>query len=157
MLPAVARYQPAVLNAINGQGMRNKEALIINDDKESLGDLEGILAASGHDSVVVYDAFQAVDIVVQRKPDVILLELRMPRKNGFELADDINRALETKKIPIIAMAVLFKEEYAFLLNLCGITRCLRKPFNPLNVLWAVENSAEESRPLFRDGSLENAW
>lgn len=137
--------------------MRNKEALIITDDKGSLGDLKDILAASGHDSVVVYDALQAVDIVVQRKPDVILLELKMPRKNGFELADDINRALETKRIPIIAMAALFKEEYAFLLNLCGITSCLRKPFNPLEVLWAVENAAQPSGPFFRKDPLENAW
>lgn len=137
--------------------MRNKEALIINDDKESLGDLEGILSASGHDSVVVLDALSAVDAVVQRKPDVILLELKMPQKNGFELADDINRALETRKIPIIAMSAVFKEEYTFLLNLCGITRCLKKPFNALDVIWAVENAAEENRSFFREDYYERAW
>lgn len=135
--------------------MRNKEALIINDGKESLGDLEEILAASGHDSVLHYDAHSAVDVVVQRKPDVILLELKMPHKNGFQLADDINRALETKKIPMIAMAELFKQEYTFLLNLCGITRCLRKPFYPLEVIWAVEIAAEENKPFFRENYYES--
>ena len=123
--------------------MRNKEAVIINNDKESLGGLEEILAATGYDSVVVHDAFSAVDIVVQRKPDVILVELKMPRKNGFEIAEEINRVLETEKIPIIAMSKFFKDEFGFLLNLCGINRHLKKPFNALNVIWAIENLPEK--------------
>ncbi|OGX05921.1 MAG: hypothetical protein A2Z88_02475 [Omnitrophica WOR_2 bacterium GWA2_47_8] len=119
--------------------MNNRKVVIINDDKQSLGDLEEILTATGHDPVVVNDALLAVDIVVQKKPDVILLELRMPRKSGFELADEINRVFETQRIPIIAMSSFFKEEFRFLLNLCGINRCLKKPFHPLDVIWAIED------------------
>ena len=119
--------------------MRNSKVVIIDDDRKSLGDLEEILAASGHDAVVVEDALLAVDVVVQREPDVILLELKMPRKNGFEIADDINRVLEMKRIPIIAMSAFFKDEFGFLLNLCGISKYLRKPLNALDVIWAIEN------------------
>lgn len=122
--------------------MRNKKVVIINDDQESIRNLEEILAASGHDAVVVSDALLAVDVVAQREPDVILLELRMPRKNGFELAGEINRVFETKRIPIIAMSAFFRDEFGFLLNLCGINRHLKKPFHPLDVIWAIENAIE---------------
>jgi two-component system response regulator AdeR len=124
--------------------VRNKNVVIINDDKESLGDLEEILALSGHDSVVVNDALLAVDAVVQNKPDVVLLELKMPHKNGFELADEINRIFHTKRIPIIAMSAFFKDEFRFLFELCGIRRYFKKPFNPLDVIWAIENATEEN-------------
>lgn len=126
--------------------MKNRRVVIVNDDQKSLGDLEEILVASGHELVVVNDALLAVDTVIQRDPDVILLELRMPRKNGFEIAYEINHVFETNKIPIIAMSSFFKDEFVSLLDLCGINRYLKKPFNPLDVIWAIENVIKESNP-----------
>jgi len=122
--------------------MGNKKVVIINDDKESLRELEAILGASGYDSVVVDDALAAVDVVVRNNPDVILLELKMPRKNGFEIAGEINQVLETRRIPIIAMSDFFKGEFGFLLELCGINRHVTKPLKPLDVLWAIDNVTE---------------
>ena len=122
--------------------MENRKVAIINNNKQSIGNLEGILAAIGHDLVMIDNALLAVDIVAQTRPDVIFLELKMPRKNGFELAEEINHVFTTKKIPIIAMSAFFKAEFGFLLNLCGINRYLKKPFNPLDVIWAIENVTE---------------
>ena len=136
--------------------MRNRKVVIINNDKKSLGNLEEILAAGGHDSIVVYDALVAVDVVVQRKPDVILMELKMPHKTGFEIADEINRVFETKKIPIIGMSVLYKDEFGFLLNFCGINGYVQKPFNPLDVIWAIENVTQKSDSLDEEKCLERA-
>lgn len=132
--------------------MRIREAVIINDDHESLGDLEEILTVVGYNSVVVNDAFLAVDTVVQVKPDVILLELKMPRRNGFEIADEINNALQSNRIPIIAMSALFKDEFRFLFNLCGINRYLRKPLNPLDIIWALESLPEKNNSFEEESS-----
>lgn len=118
---------------------RRTVVVIINDDRESLGNLEEVLSSTGHEPVVVNDALSAVDVVVQKQPDAVLLELKMPRKNGFVIADEINRVLETRKVPIIAMSEYFKEEFRFLLTLCGIERHLKKPLNPLDVIWAIAN------------------
>ena len=71
------------------------------------------------------------------------MELKMPHKNGFALADAINRVFETKKIPIIAMSNIFKDEFKWLMDFCGIKRWIKKPFLPLDVIWAVENEIEE--------------
>jgi DNA-binding response OmpR family regulator len=85
----------------------------------------------------------AVNTVFNNKPHVILMELKMPHKNGFALADAINRAFGMKKIPIIAMSNLFKNEFKWLMDFCGIKRWIKKPFLPLDVIWAVENEMEE--------------
>ena len=124
--------------------MRNRKVVIIDDDRKSLGYLEEILAASGYDSVLVSDALLAVDIVVQRNPDAILLDLEMPSKNGFELANEINHIFETQRIPIIAMSSLLKNSPFPLMSFCRINRYLKKPFNPLDVIWALENVIEEN-------------
>lgn len=129
--------------------MRNKRVAVIDDDKKFLRQIKEILLMGGYEPVIVNDALLAVEAVIKNKPDVILLELRMPHKNGFELTDAINRVSEENRIPFIAMSDLFRDEFAWLLNFCGIKRWLKKPFQPLDVIWAIENEIED-----RQGSID---
>jgi two-component system response regulator AdeR len=126
--------------------LRNRKAVIINDDEESLGVLDEILSVNGYEPVIINDASSAVDITVQKEPDVIFLELKMPQKSGFELAGEINHVFGPGKVPIIAMSASFKDEFRILFDLCGINGYLRKPFNPLDVIWAIENIVERNNP-----------
>ena len=124
--------------------MQNRKVAIIDDNQDSLRELEQILKMASYTPVLVDDIFGNVDTVIENKPDVILMELKMPHKNGFALADAINRVFETKKIPIIAMSNLFKDEFKWLMDFCGIKRWIKKPFLPLDVIWAIENELEEN-------------
>ena len=123
--------------------MQNRKVAIIDDNQDSLRELEQILKMAGYTPVLVSDIFGNVDTVIENKPDVILMELKMPHKNGFALADAINRVFETKKIPIIAMSNLFEDEFKWLMDFCGIKRWIKKPFMPLDVIWAIESVMEE--------------
>jgi len=93
----------------------------------------------GYTPIPVIDPLLAVDTIIQHRPDLILMELKMPRKNGFELTHTINQVFETKKVPIIAMSESYRDEFRWLLNFCGIKRWIKKPFQPLNLIWAIEN------------------
>ena len=123
--------------------MQNRKVAIIDDDQNSFRELEKILKMAGYTPVLVNDILRNVDTVIENRPDVILMELKMPNKNGFALADAINRVFETKKIPIIAMSNLFKDEFKWLMDFCGIKRWIKKPVQPLNLIWAIENEIEE--------------
>ena len=48
-----------------------------------------------------------------------------------------------KKIPIIARSNIFKDEFKWLMDFCGIKRWIKKPFLPLDVIWAIESVMEE--------------
>ena len=124
--------------------MQTRKVAIIDDNQDSLRELEQILKMAGYTPVMVNDIFGNVDTVIENKPDVILMELKMPHKNGFALADAINRVFETEKIPIIAMSNLFEDEFKWLMDFCGIKRWIKKPFLPIDVIWAVENEIEEN-------------
>jgi two-component system response regulator AdeR len=124
--------------------MQNRKVAIIDDNQDSLRELDKILTMAGYTTIMVNDILGNVDTVIENKPDVILMELKMPHKNGFALADAINRVFETEKIPIIAMSNLFEDEFKWLMDFCGIKRWIKKPFLPIDVIWAVENEIEEN-------------
>ena len=118
--------------------MANKKVMIVDDDSEFLEELNETMSMSGYKMIPVNDSTTAVDIATSEKPDLIILDLKMPGKSGFQLAEEIRRIPALGNTPIIAMSAFFKDEYAFLLSIFGIKKCLKKPFKPLDVITAVE-------------------
>ncbi|MDO8663181.1 MAG: response regulator [Candidatus Omnitrophota bacterium] len=124
---------------------KNKKVLIVDDDKGFLEELEENLSLSGYDMVAVNDPVSFLPIALREKPDIVLLDLKMPGKSGFQLADEMSRLFELQNVPIIAMSAYFKDEYRMLMNVCGIKKCLKKPFNPLDVISEIEGALAEKQ------------
>lgn len=118
----------------------NKRVMIIDDDKEFLEELNETLALSGYDMVAVNDALLALDVAKKTKPDVIVLDLKMPGKSGFQVADELKGFSELTNVPIIAMSAFFKDEFSMLMDVCGIKRCIKKPFHPLDIIAQIEKA-----------------
>jgi two-component system, OmpR family, alkaline phosphatase synthesis response regulator PhoP len=124
--------------------MANKKVMIVDDDQEFLSEFNEMLERSGYDMIAVGDPMQALDAAVEAQPDVILLDLKMPGKNGLYLAYEIQRRFHPKVIPIIVISAHFKDGYDMVMNVCGIRQCLRKPFNPLDAITYIEQAIWES-------------
>ena len=119
--------------------MMSKKVMIIDDDKELLSELEDSLDANGYETTAVNDVRSVVDLAILNHPDVILMDLKMPGKSGFELADEISRISTLENIPVIAMSAFFREDFKSLMNLCGIKKCLKKPFPVSDAISAIES------------------
>jgi CheY-like chemotaxis protein len=125
--------------------MDKKKILIVDDDKEFLEELREMLAVTGYEVTSVGDSIAAVKAARVVKPDLILLDLRMKAMSGFEVADRLKGFPETSVIPVIAMTGFYTlKEHAWLMNFCGIKRCIRKPFNPLDVIAEIENVLKDN-------------
>jgi len=120
-----------------------KKIMVIDDDKEFLEELGEMLKLSGYDLVAANDADVAIAVAKETNPVVILLDLKMPKKSGFQLASELKYFSELEKVPIIAMSAFYKDDYKPLLNMCGIKRCLTKPFRPLDVIAEIEEALAE--------------
>jgi DNA-binding response OmpR family regulator len=120
-----------------------KRVMIIDDDKEFLEELHETLNLSGYEMVAVNDAQDALETANRTKPDIILLDLKMPAKSGFQVADEIRHYQQTSHIPIIAMTGFFKDDYLPLMKMCGIKDFLKKPFNPLDVINRIEKELKQ--------------
>ncbi|MBU4305175.1 MAG: response regulator [Candidatus Omnitrophica bacterium] len=120
--------------------MANKTVMIVDDNLELLEELQTTLTLSGYDMVAVNDPVSSLSLAKKTKPDVVVIDLKMPGMSGFELAKEMRRYLKLQRIPVIAMSGFFEDECALLMHLCGIKRYLRKPFQPLNLISAIEES-----------------
>jgi DNA-binding response OmpR family regulator len=119
--------------------MSKGKVMIVDDDSEFLEELKEILDLSGYEVTQIADPKEVLRQASAWEPDDILLDLKMEGLNGFEVADQLKHTEKTSQIPIIAMTGFYtEEEHMSLMNICGIQRCILKPFNPLDVISAIE-------------------
>ena len=128
--------------------MTKPRIMIVDDNEELLEELENLLTLGGYDVVAISDGTKVFDVALKNKPDLILLDLKMSPKSGFQIADEARNSLVLKRTPVIAMTGFFTEKQHFLMmKLCGIRTSILKPFRPLNLITKIEfalgNSAEE--------------
>ena len=121
----------------------NGTVLVVDDDEDFLEELTTVLSGSGYKTVVVSDPLIAADEVYRTRPNVVLVDIKMPGKSGLEVAYDIKRTPGTTHIPVVAMSAFFHDNTIPLLELCGIKKCLKKPFNPLDLIDLIEKALPE--------------
>ncbi len=92
------------------QKTMKKKILIVDDNKELLAALKDTLSLCSYEVIIVDDAGKALDVAVKTKPDVILLDLKMPAKSGFQIAQEIKDFKEINRIPIIAITGFLNED-----------------------------------------------
>ncbi|MDD2751836.1 MAG: response regulator [Candidatus Omnitrophica bacterium] len=126
--------------------MSKKKVMVIDDNQEFLEELKEMFSLNGYSTVTINDSLLAREAAILEKPDIILLDLKMPGKSGFQVADEIRSFSQLYRVPIIAMTGVFKENYGPLLNICGIKKCLKKPFSPLDIIAEIESSLREHAP-----------
>lgn len=116
-----------------------KKILIVDDDNIFLDELGSVLGSAGYEITTLSDSTLAVRFADQIKPDLIILDLKMSGRSGFQVADDLKHFNTTSKIPIIAMSAYFveKAQKAYMHGI-GIEEFIVKPFNPLEIISKIE-------------------
>jgi DNA-binding response OmpR family regulator len=119
--------------------MNKKKILIVDDDQIFLDELKEALRHGNFDIEYTTNASEVVKIADNIKPDLILLDMKIEGKDGFQVADDLCNFPGTKHIPIIAMTGYFTEKRhkAFMKSI-GIRDCIYKPFNPAEVIFKID-------------------
>ena len=102
--------------------------LIVDDDAEVRNLLEILLQEQGYRTLTASTGEQALALVAQQPPDLILLDAMMPDTNGYQVARQLKASASTANIPIIMLSGL-GEQSARLLGLeAGAEDFLCKPF-----------------------------
>ena len=120
--------------------MGKKKILIVDDDKEFLEEHAEMLNDNGYEAIAFSEPESVVEKVRDEKPDLILLDLKMNQRNGFQIAYDLRMSSETAEIPICAVTAYYnKKALKTLTDVCGIQACVLKPFAPKKILKNIEN------------------
>jgi len=119
--------------------MTKPRIMIVDDNEELLEELENLLTLGGYDVVAISDGTKVFDVALKNKPDLILLDLKMSPKSGFQIADEVKNAVFLKDVPVVAMTGFFTEkQHHLMMKLCGIRTSILKPFRPLNLITKIE-------------------
>lgn len=90
-------------------GKAQIKVLVAEDDKFLRNVLKVKLGAEGFDVKVAEDGEQAISALAAERPDVMLLDLIMPKKNGFDVLEDM-RLKGEKKLPVVILSNLGQED-----------------------------------------------
>ncbi|MEE9138871.1 MAG: response regulator, partial [candidate division NC10 bacterium] len=93
--------------SINGQA----KILVVEDTKLFRAYLTDILTAAGFDVMTAQDGVEALEILMQDPPDLVITDVLMPRMHGFDLCRRIKDHPETASLPVIMMTQVYTREH----------------------------------------------
>lgn len=140
--------------------MVKRENIVVVDDERSILKLISYkLKLEGYNVYAGMDGEEAIGLVEQHNPDLLLLDVKMPNLNGLEVC---RRLREWSKIPIIVISAHTDANYAVEALDLGADDYLRKPFHEQELMARVrtqlrraeERPAQQTQPVFRSGPLE---
>ena len=80
-----------------------KQVLVVDDDQNTVKYLSVVLSEHGYDPVFAYDGSEGLQKVKQAKPDLIVLDIMMPKTSGFVLFKQLRKDERYKDIPILML------------------------------------------------------
>jgi len=83
--------------------MSSKKILVVEDDADSASILEAYLRRDGFDVAIAGDGARAIQLHAQWKPDLVLLDVMLPKLSGTEVLSTIRRSGDTPVIMVTAM------------------------------------------------------
>lgn len=126
--------------------MAKPKILVVDDDADFAAELHELLSLSGYLPITVNDSIEAIEIARQTKPDLIIVDIKMPGLNGFQVADKLIQFTETSDIPVIAMTGYYVNgEHMPLMSMLGMRVLLKKPFQPLTLISGIEAALGENK------------
>lgn len=107
-----------------------RRILVVDDNTDTADSLAALLAALGHDAHVAYDGAQAIVIADEFRPDVILMDIGMPKFNGFQVAQRIRAQPWADRVVLIAITGWDQPEDRRCSKEAGFDAHLAKPVDP---------------------------
>ncbi|MDJ0573090.1 MAG: AAA family ATPase, partial [Pleurocapsa sp. MO_192.B19] len=123
----------AIGRVINYQGVR-RQVLVVDDKEANRLLLLNMLEPLGFEIVMAENGQQAIELTQQLQPDLIITDLVMPVKTGFEAAQEIRQIPEIKNTPIIAISASVLEVDRHQSQLAGCDAFLPKPIDEPKLL-----------------------
>ena len=116
-----------------------KLILVADDDKDLVTALTIRLKAAGYGVVGAYDGDEAFKQAQETRPDLIILDVRMPAGGGFDSIDKIKHSLTTRNIPVIFLTAFDDEQMREEARQLGASGFFRKPFDDAEFMGVIES------------------
>jgi CheY-like chemotaxis protein len=123
-----------------------KPRVLVVDDEASIREVlsEHLTARSkSYEVMTAADGFEAGRLVATFRPDVVLLDLRMPGMDGFQVCRTIKADPDSSRTVVIAMTGYYTPETEAKILECGALSCVAKPVEPSTLAGMIDKVLEQ--------------
>jgi len=117
--------------------MLKKQILVVDDDKEVVRLMRGYLEQSGYDVLVAYNGESAMHIIRRESPDLVLLDLMLPDRDGWDVTRTVRNDPNLMHMPIIMLTARVSDTDKIVGLELGADDYVTKPYNPREVVARV--------------------
>ena len=117
------------------------KTVLLCEDEDSLRELMRASLGDGFTFVEAVDGRDAVRLIRELQPDVVLLDLMLPGKNGYEILEEVRRERATNETPIVVVTAWGHDRDEVLA--AGADRFVPKPFVPDELKAVIEDLLDE--------------
>ncbi len=113
------------------------KVMVVDDAYSDLKLMESILAGAGHQVVSYVDGAQLEEKLLAEQPDVVLLDIVMPNRNGYDILRSLKKDERTRHTPIVLVSSKNQESDRIWGKRQGADEYVMKPFTPEQLLTVV--------------------
>ena len=129
--------------------MEKKKILLVEDEKDLVETVTLRLEAAGYEIIPAYDGREGLEKAKREKPDLIILDLMLPKMDGYKACGLLKADTRYNKIPVIMFTARAQESDKKMGQEAGADAYITKPFEPEALL-------EKVRQLLKEQKNENA-
>ncbi|MFW2542368.1 response regulator transcription factor [Primorskyibacter sp. 2E107] len=111
--------------------------LLIEDEPNIIEAIRFILSRDGWQVDTHSNGMDAVDTVRTKAPDVLILDVMLPGRSGYDILRDLREAPETANLPVLMLTARGQSKDRELAERAGVSRFMTKPFSNAEVIEAV--------------------
>ena len=121
------------------RGDAMKKVLVIDDNPTIVELIKYAVNLQGRYNVVVaYDGVEGLERIYLEQPDCVIIDVKMPRMDGYQLARCVRGDPRTLNVPLIILSAMTREQDQMTGYLSGVDEYLTKPFKPSALNAAIE-------------------
>ncbi|SFR51807.1 response regulator transcription factor [Litoreibacter janthinus] len=124
----------------------SKSVLLVEDEPNIIEAISFLLERDGWTVRIHSEGADAVDAVARVKPDVLVLDVMLPGRSGFDILRDLRNAAETKNLPILMLTARGQTKDRELAESYGVSHFMTKPFSNEEMLGKVRELYAASAP-----------
>ena len=111
----------------NEEKPQSKRVLLVDDDYEIVEAIKAALEAKGYQTLVARDGNQGLAMAEREDPDLVILDMMMPKRSGFLVLERLRR---TRRVPVRVIMITANEgsRHKAYAEMLGVDDYIRKPF-----------------------------
>ena len=140
------RSDAGLSNTVPADAVALPKVLIVDDSLSVRSSLSQLMSDGGYQVVTARDGLEAVNMLEEEAPDVVLTDLEMPRMNGLDLLGYIRNSNQWKPLPVVMITSRTMAKHRQQAEQAGVNSYITKPFTEDEVLASVDRQLTSNSP-----------